>query len=410
MTEHAASPKQRIARAASCDPDCAPADRFVSSIPDFRKCGRIWNSQRKVRSWSVLALLVIPPVGGVGNSATAGEATPPAAAAKPAITPPGQPEKGFGGADYPHASLKAASIGQGGEQVWIFTPAEPVPQQPAPVVLFLHGWSALDPAPYGAWIRHLARKGNIVLYPRYQSGLLTPAAKFTPALMSAVRAALDHLGKDGAVRADPTRLVAVGHSMGGALAVRYAAQASKEKRPVPKALMVLEPGTGGSRHPAYDIDLDDLSAIPQETLVLVIVGDRDMMVGEWLARKIWRQLGHIPAAHRDYVVFRSDEHGQPPLIADHFFSLAPDGSLVRAGPLGGAASMAGRMKPDALDWRGTWRLLDALAHAAFTGKDRDLCLGDTAAQKDLGRWSDGTPVRPPIVAAEPDGAATPQPK
>jgi hypothetical protein len=57
---------------------------------------------------------------------------------------------------------------------------------------------------------------------------------------------------------------------------------------------------------------------------------------------------------------------------------------------------------DALDRHAYWRLFDALCDAAFGTGRRDLALGDTPEQRDMGRWSDGVPVAPlRIVDAPP---------
>ena len=49
---------------------------------------------------------------------------------------------------------------------------------------------------------------------------------------------------------------------------------------------------------------------------------------------------------------------------------------------------------DALDFYGTGKLFEALRAAAFEGKLRDVALGGGPAQLDLGKWSDGTAVKP----------------
>jgi dienelactone hydrolase len=323
----------------------------------------------------------------------------PAPAPPPKPAPPAQPETGDGGGGYPHASFRVTPLGTGGEAIWVFEPAGPAPEKPEPVVLFIHGWAAMDPTPYGGWIRHLVRKGNVVLYPRYQEKLTTMPAAFTPALLASMRTAVDHLRKADPPRADPGRLVAAGHSMGGVLAAQYAALAAQENLPVPKALFILEPGSGEEWNPRLAFPFADLAAIPAKTLALVAVGDKDQVVGTKTARRLWKGLAHLPAANRSYLVFQSDDHGAPALVADHFFPLAPDGRILT--PEAAPPAGVGRWGYDALDWRGAWRLLDALSRAAFTGEGREQCLGGTDAQKDLGRWSDGVPVRPPLVTNDP---------
>jgi len=56
---------------------------------------------------------------------------------------------------------------------------------------------------------------------------------------------------------------------------------------------------------------------------------------------------------------------------------------------------------DALDFFGTWKLLDGLTDAAFFGKNKNYALGNTPEQRYMGIWSDGVPVRELIVTDHP---------
>ena len=116
---------------------------------------------------------------------------------KPA--PPSQPRSGPGGADYAHGGIRETEHGEGGKQFWIIEPAKPAPKK-APVVIFLHGYSAMFPDSYRGWIDHLAKRGNIVIYPRYQEKLLTPPAEYFQNAIASVRAALAVLGEPGHVQ------------------------------------------------------------------------------------------------------------------------------------------------------------------------------------------------------------------
>ena len=81
---------------------------------------------------------------------------------------------------------------------------------------------------------------------------------------------------------------------------------------------------------------------------------------------------------------RRDSHGSPDLDATHVFPAAP--GKHRLLNWGGA-------RTDALDWYGTWKLLDGLTDAAFYGTNREYALGDTPEQRYMGKWSDGQPVK-----------------
>lgn len=99
------------------------------------------------------------------------------------------------------------SYGEGSQKYWIFRPAAPGKY---PVVVFLHGWAATEPLFYMAWIRHLVREGNIVVYPRYQNLLDLSSEKFTDNAANSIKDALKKLkGKyDG-------RFYIVGHRLVG---------------------------------------------------------------------------------------------------------------------------------------------------------------------------------------------------
>ena len=100
-----------------------------------------------------------------------------------APTPPVQPAHGPGSAEYAHAQVIAHEVKSGAQGWWLFVPSSPRPAS-APVVVFCHGWGALDPKGYRAWIDHIVRRGNIVIWPNYQASLLTPGGDFL------------HLGRD----------------------------------------------------------------------------------------------------------------------------------------------------------------------------------------------------------------------
>jgi acetyl esterase/lipase len=290
------------------------------------------------------------------------------AASKP--SPPPQPATGPGGRLAAHAGVRATRLGSGDDEVRLYEPARPSPAS-APVVLFLHGWGAMEPRGYLAWIEHLARRGAVVVYPRYQASLRTAPEDFHPHIVAALRAALAELDRPGHVRPDRDRFAVVGHSAGGTEAATYAALAASEGLPPPRAVMAVEPGRGRGLTGRITVPLADPARIPAGTQLLLLVGDRDRLAGDATARDIFRRA--TAADRRWLITVRSDDHGSPALVADHF---APG-----AGPHAGA---------DALDYFAYWRLFDELTDAAFAGRS-------LAIDPRMGSWSDGVPVQALVV-------------
>jgi len=317
----------------------------------------------------------------------------PALAATP--TPPAQPAHGPGGADYAHAHVVAREVDKSARGWWLFTPADPVPAT-APVVVFCHGWGALDPNGYRAWIDHIVRRGNIVVWLNYQDSLREPGAQFLPNAIAGARAAFADLDAGGAgIRADREHVAIVGHSAGALLSAELAAIAAREGLPMFRAVMPVQPGDGsrdGKRRAT--IPSADLAPIPAATCLLVVVGADDHFAFENLGLHVYDAALHVPAVNKNVLELETDRHGAPALVANHFAPAAPaHAHEPRRDPaLFAEFEHAGAI--DAMDWYGTWKLFDSLSDCAFFGRECDIALGGSAAQTSMGTWSDGTPVKP----------------
>lgn len=358
-----------------------------------------------------VSLIISLPVSAVlaADAAPAAPATPP--------TPPTQPATGPGGADYAYAKVGQHSTGQGSNDVIIFWPESPAPAGPLPLVVFTHGWGAMDPVHYQAWINHLVRKGVIVLYPRYQESMRVKPDTFAANAVAGVRQGLDWLAKQKTLpQPDLARVATVGHSAGGVLAANLAVELPKAGLPAPKAVMSIEPGiTHGNERTL--IPLSDLAKIAPTTLLLVVTGEDDRLVGDKDGRRIFTESTAVPAAQKDWLELQSDDHGVPELEATHRAPAAPLPGYEppqRKEPKGflrkrlakkaaerlaeSGLDLANSSKEpavtDALDYFGTWKLFDALRDAAFEDKNRTVALGGGEAQLFMGQWSDGTPVKP----------------
>jgi pimeloyl-ACP methyl ester carboxylesterase len=315
------------------------------------------------------------------------------AAGATAASPPGQPVNGPGGAAVTYPAVIATRHGDAPTGYWLFEPATAAgspTSDPQPLVVFLHGFGALNPRAYRAWIDHIVERGAVVVYPDYQTPSVRDARPVTylDNVVTAVQGALTQLALPGHTPIDLTRVAVVGHSEGGFLAANYAALADAKGAPVPGALMSVEPGgcRGCGKAPQrIGPPLADLGQISAGTLALVLVGQDDDLAAQDAAVPIWHGMTSVPLDHRDYVLVQSDDHGSPPLVANHFF------------PVTGAVAGA----VDALDWYGTWRLFDALTDCAFAHTDCDQALGGGVRQRAMGTWSDGTPVAPLIITDDP---------
>ena len=346
--------------------------------------------------------------------------------------PPSQPAAGPGGSDYPHAAVRESKHGSGGTAYHLFEPDRPVPES-APVIVFLHGWTAMDPWLYGAWINHLARRGNIVIHARYQESALTPTEDFTSNTVTAVKAALEEMERPGRVKPDKSRFAIAGHSVGGLLTANLAALATECHLPLPRALMSVQPGRSARGQRGFGVKMEDLSKLPKDALLLCLTGERDRVCGDTDAIRILTESTSIPAGRKNHIVLTTDTHGRPALTGSHLGPCSvpadPPDALIATGTVKEPdiatmfAAAAGNFTParaflgtpEGRQWRrdklsatsiaetfdpsnaqdfAIWRLFDALCEAAFTGKVTVDALGMSPRSLEMGKWSDGTPVKP----------------
>lgn len=340
---------------------------------------------------------------------------------KPA--PPGPPASGPGAPVYSHARTERLWKGAGEEAFLLVTPADPIPAS-APLVVLLHGWLGINPKAQGAWIEHLARRGNIVVWLVYQTGRMQVREPVQHAV-AALRQALAELEKPGRVRPRPEGMVLAGHSLGGCMAMNLAAVAGREGLPRPLAVLSVEGADSRGSESANRLHLhpksliEDLSCIPSDTMLLTLIGDEDERVPLERGRVFHDRATGVASADNVIALVQSDRHGEPPMVAGHFFPSAFDASYDIDGMAGqpasqprfpklrglvgkalskllGAPALAKRtsLPPDSLDWWGSWRCLDRLIDAAFHNGSRDDALLRTPASREMGCWSDGTSFRP----------------
>ena len=219
-----------------------------------------------------------------------------------------------------------------------------------PVIVFLHGWGLLDPTQYVVWIEHMVKRGNVVVYPKFQDNVLELTPNMTPNAVSAVQSAFVTLGS----RADRSRFAIVGHSIGGSIAFDMSALAATAGLPAPKALMSVAPGGTTSFGWTGTGSPDQ---IPANILALVLIGDEDTTVGDETAKALFASIPQVACTNRNLLLVRSDRHGTPQLVANHG---APTAAAIGA---------------NALDFYAYWKLSDALTEAAFYGSSRSYALG-----------------------------------
>ena len=134
----------------------------------------------------------------------------------------------------------------------------------ATVVLY-HGWTDLEPDDYLPWIEHLNSEGVAVIFPRYQQSVLSSPDQMLTDAEAATRDGFDKAPPAGPV-------IAVGYSLGGGYSVVYGANAAAWNLPAPAAIYAIFPAMP-------PVVPEPFGTVPAKTPVMMLVGDRDAVVG-----------------------------------------------------------------------------------------------------------------------------------
>lgn len=272
------------------------------------------------------------------------------------------------------------------QDVWVFQPKSPKPKQ-ADVVIFNHGYGAYNPACYGAWIEHLVKRGNIVIFPRYQhTSYTTLPGTYTEHAAQAILNSIDWLKKDtGRVQPNLEHVALVGHSFGGVISANLVLKYKEFKLPKPKALMVCQPGTGGfksGRYKSYE-DMDTT------IYLLSVIGEDDFVVGGFFGKELFYKT-KIPTSRSNLVIHKRDlsngitaTHNEPVAVDKTY-----DGDVTSGVILGSYAVN----KEDQVDYYCYWKLFDALLDCSFYDKNCQIAFGNTPEQKYMGVNEEGEPI------------------
>jgi hypothetical protein len=335
------------------------------------------------------------------SALTAAVAAMSAAQASAAPAQPPQPKSGPGGSDYPHAGFRETAGGSGDDAWYVFEPMKPQPKS-APLAVITHGYFEFSGNDnLRALVEHTVRKGNVVIYPRYQTGVATPCPgpfDIEPCMTSEVngiKGALAYLeAREDRVQPQRDHTSYFGFSFGGIITANLANRYKALGVPRPRVIFLDDPHDGGftgAHEPALD---DDLGGIPSTTLVQCHSGATGVFDDTYTGapgdptevgqprrdascNSVFPKLTSVPAKNKDLVLTSGDAHGSPALTADH-------------GVCGGPNN--GQYAVDAYDWGFCWKVWDALRSCAYAGTYCRYALGNTPQHRYIGTWSDGTPI------------------
>ncbi|MEM9921124.1 MAG: alpha/beta hydrolase [Bacteroidota bacterium] len=303
------------------------------------------------------------------------------------IHPPAQPEKGPGGAVYQSRDVVFTDRSQEVDGYWLYEPDNPR-MDSAHVIVFVHGYGAMNPMIYGGWIKHLVRKGNIVIFPRYQKNLFSPPPEDFPYnTAKAIKDALAFLDTTDHIKPITRHLTLVGHSYGGVISANLAVNYDDLGIPKPKAIFLCTPGSG----PFKGAVLPDYGGLPEDLKLLVMVSDRDRVVGDKFGLRVFNTAPQV--ATRNFIRQYPDKHGDPNIDASHSEPYFLDEEFDS-----GLRNITARRalyigKKNAVDYFGYWKLLDAMIDCQRAGTHCEFAFGNTEEQRYMGQWSDGTAVR-----------------
>lgn len=296
-----------------------------------------------------------------------------------------QPTCGPGGSEYLHDEVNFQNFAEEADGYWLFEPQQPQPDS-GHVVVFFHGYGAYNPMAYGQWIQHLVRKGNIVIFPRYQESMMSPLPSgYADNAATAIKNALRELSTGNHVRPKGGNLAFVGHSFGGAILSNLAVNYKAFGIPKPSVAMLCSPGTGWVSMGT----LDSYEGMPADIKLLVTISENDRIVGDEFGLRVFNEAKNV--TDKNLIRQFRDVHGDDYVSAQHneVYCLLMDYDSGHRSPSARRSMRISRT--NAIDYYGYWKWLDALLECSRNGDYCEFALGDTPEQRSLGCWEDGEP-------------------
>lgn len=317
-------------------------------------------------------------------------------------SPPGQASSGYGSSEnYISENMSTSWFRPGytkyergsgllGTKYYYYIPRVLKDGRQAPAVILLHGMFMLAPEIYQRLIEHLVYQGYIVIFPTMNRWLPATMLEFDQHIflnraVDLTNQAISRINSrtHRNISINMNEIYIYGHSLGGLIGLSWA---SVSGAPAVNAMVLANPcldASEGNPVPIPIKEIDYQSRAPLTTCrVIILTGDDDTIAPSHQAVAAYDAL--INAASRVVYQFRTDAYGRPDLKADHNAGMTNSG-FIPSGLMEFIAGGDGNL--DALDWRGYWAALDATMD------------GQTDVTFDMGSWSNGTPVLPPVQMA-----------
>ena len=300
---------------------------------------------------------------------------------------PRQPLQGPGSPTYAHKAVKMSDYANRSDGYWLFEPADPVPDS-AEVIVFMHGYGAYNPFAYGKWIKHLVGQGNIVIYPRYQRNLLFPRAnRFPKNAAKGIRKAIERLQNEGQTKPKLNKVAYFGHSYGGVINSYLAVNWQKMGIPKPACMFLAQPGSG----PLKGARLDDYSGMPSDLKMLIVVSERDYVVGSEFGKLVFVTAKNTP--ERNLIFQQQDYDGDRWIGATHSEPYCYDMDFDTGVRNYTAKRVLYTSKTNEVDFNCFWKLSDALVAYTREGKHKNIAFGNTPEQRYMGQWGNQKPIK-----------------
>lgn len=300
------------------------------------------------------------------------------------LTPP---IKGPGSPTYSHDKVIQYDFAKKQDGYWLFEPASPRPDS-ANIIVFNHGYGAYNPMIYGKWIKHLVRKGNIVIFPRYQKNNYFPRPrKFPKNVSQAINDAIEKMNKEDFVKPITKQLAFVGHSYGGVISANLAIHYKKHHLPKPVAVMLCSPGHG----PFRGAVLKSYEKMDSNIKLIVMTSENDRTVGEKFGFKVFETATNV--TQRNLIRQLEDVAVSPLHYAGHSECYALDKTYDNGKRNGTTRRALKKGKLNNTDYYGYWKIFDALLDCSRSGEHCEYAFGNTPEQRSLGVDVNGIPIK-----------------